>query len=232
MKNIQPRENAAPVILFFGPPGAGKGTQARLLVNAYACVHVTTGGLIRRKIQTDAAFRKSYGKDMAEGRLLDDNRTMHIVHDALKTIPRSSVILFDGVPRNMRQVRLLEHLLKEEGRAIAAAVYVHATRKEALERMTGRIECTSCGSDYHTKFRPPKRKTRCDKCGGSLQRRTEDEPKAALERLRIYRILTLPIVAHYRKKRAVIELKDNGQGIAHLHRTLVNELHARGILRR
>lgn len=185
-------------LIFLGPPGAGKGTQARTLAEAEGIPQIATGDMLR-----DAAARgtrlgleaKSY---MDRGALVPDGVVVGLVAERLEAPDATKGFVLDGFPRTLAQAEALERMLKDRDLAVERVIYFEVSERELLRRLTGRRVCRQCQSAYHLVSAPPKREGRCDRCGGELYQREDDSEAAVRRRLEVYAARTKPLLEYYR----------------------------------
>ncbi|GAA0716134.1 adenylate kinase [Clostridium malenominatum] len=184
-------------IILLGPPGAGKGTQAKLISHKYSIPHISTGDIFRKNIseQTPLGIKaKSY---MDKGQLVPDELTNEIVFDRLQNDDCKNGFLLDGFPRTVFQAEELDRFLQGEDTKINKALLIEVPQEFILDRMTGRRMCKDCGASYHVKFNSPKVEGVCDLCGGELTQRKDDKEETVKERLEVYSNQTAPLVEYY-----------------------------------
>jgi adenylate kinase len=190
-----------PRILLVGAPGAGKGTQAKRLAEAYDVPHITTGDALRanKDMETEHGTPREY---MEAGELVPDAVVNEIVVEALA---EADGFVLDGYPRNLAQAEFLS-----ERTDLDAVVYLDVSEPELVDRLTGRRVCPDCGASYHVEFNPPAEAGVCDDCGGELVQRDDDAEGTVRERLRVYRENTEPVVEHYREAGVLHEVDGEG----------------------
>lgn len=184
-------------ILLLGPPGAGKGTQAKLLVDRYGIPQVSTGDILRLAVkdQTPMGVRaKSY---MDQGALVPDEVVIGIIRDRLAMSDCSGGFILDGFPRTVPQADALASVLTGLGKSVEHVISIHVDKEELLQRITGRRVCRSCGRGYHVRFDPPKSPTICDSCSGELFQRDDDKEETMRKRLEVYEAQTAPLIEYY-----------------------------------
>jgi adenylate kinase len=187
-------------IILLGPPGAGKGTQAKLISQKYSIPHISTGDIFRKNIseQTPLGIKaKSY---MDKGQLVPDELTIDIVNDRLANDDCKKGFLLDGFPRTVKQAEALDKFLDSKDSKIDNALLIEVPREFILERMTGRRVCKDCGASYHIKFNPPKIEGKCDLCCGKIIQRKDDTEETVKERLDVYSKQTAPLIQYYKNK--------------------------------
>jgi len=184
-------------LILLGPPGAGKGTQSMVLSKQYKIPHISTGDILRESVKssTDLGARaKSY---MDKGELVPDGIVIGIVAQRLKMADCAAGYILDGFPRTLNQAVELDKELVAMKSTIDMVLYFETSSKVAIERLSGRRVCKSCGFNYHIKNIPPKVAGVCDKCGGELFQRPDDKEETVLNRLKIYEEQTKPLVDYY-----------------------------------
>jgi len=210
-------------IIILGAPGAGKGTQAEILSREMNLPHIASGDLFRQALEKKSELgllAKSY---MEEGRLVPDEIAIRIVLGRISLPDCASGCLFDGFPRTLEQAEALDRALAEQGKSIAKAIYIQVTKEEFLKRLSGRWLCRNCQMPYHLVTSPPKVQGKCDKCGGELYQRPDDNEETVRERFRIFFAQTAPILDYYRKQNKLIEVNGN-LGIQEVAREVISVL--------
>jgi len=196
-------------ILFMGPPGAGKGTQAERITASYGIPHISTGDAFRLAMKQGTPLGLQAKSFVDQGLLVPDEVTNGIVRERLAAPDCESGFLLDGFPRTIAQANALDEMLAEMGRKIDHVINLKVDRSLLLARLTGRRICKSCGSTYHVLFNPPKQEGVCDKCGGELYQRSDDTEEKVGTRLDEYTSKTAPLLAYYADKNLLFEL--NGE---------------------
>lgn len=199
-------------IILLGPPGAGKGTQAKSISNKYNIPHISTGDIFRKNISEKTPLGVEAKKYIDNGQLVPDSLTIDLVKDRLQEKDCSSGFLLDGFPRTVNQAEALDEFLKDNNTNIDTALLIHVPREFILERMTGRRVCPSCGASYHIKFNPPKRDSKCDICGSEVIQRADDTAATVNKRLDVYEAQTQPLIDYYTDK-SLLSKVDGTQAI-------------------
>lgn len=199
-------------IILLGPPGAGKGTQAKNIVFKYGIPHISTGDIFRDNIKKQTYLGTEAKKYIDKGELVPDDVTVAIVEDRIKRDDCAPGFLLDGFPRTIEQANALSSITNRIGRQIDYVINIDAARDELIERLTGRYVCSSCGASYHVKFNPPKRDGICDICGGKLIVRSDDTLEAVENRLSVYQRQTAPLIDYYLKLN-ILHTVDGAQDI-------------------
>ncbi|EFM11469.1 adenylate kinase [Paenibacillus curdlanolyticus YK9] len=193
-------------ILFMGPPGAGKGTQAERIVDQFSVPHISTGDAFRLAMKQGTPMGLKAKEFVDQGLLVPDEITNGIVRDRLLQDDCSNGFLLDGFPRTLQQAEALDSMLADMGRTIDHVVNLKVDRGLLLARLTGRRICKSCGSTYHVMFNPPKQEGVCDKCEGELYQRSDDTEEKVGTRLDEYISKTAPLLAYYDGKSQLREV--------------------------
>lgn len=186
-------------IILLGPPGAGKGTQAKSIALKYGIPHISTGDIFRKNISEKTTLGIKAKEYIARGELVPDELTIAIVEDRINQEDCKRGFLLDGFPRNVNQADALDEVLKKMGTAIDYAINIDVPRQSLVERLTGRRVCLSCGMSYHTAFNSPKVSGICDACGGKLIQRDDDKLETVINRLNVYNTQTAPLIDYYEK---------------------------------
>lgn len=187
-------------ILFMGPPGAGKGTQAERIVATFGVPHISTGDAFRLAMKEGTALGQEAKKYVDQGLLVPDEVTNGIVKDRLSLADCDKGFLLDGFPRTLAQAEALDEILAGLGKKIDHVVNLKVDRDRLLARLTGRRICRTCGATYHVLFNPPKVEGVCDKDGGELYQRSDDTEEKVGTRLDEYVSKTAPLLAYYEGK--------------------------------
>ncbi|TJY38848.1 adenylate kinase [Cohnella pontilimi] len=187
-------------ILFMGPPGAGKGTQAERIVEQFGIPHISTGDAFRLAMKQGTPLGVKAKEYVDQGLLVPDEVTNGIVRDRLAEPDCQRGFLLDGFPRTLAQAEALDQMLADMGRKIDHVINLKVDRGLLLARLTGRRICKSCGATYHVLFNPPKQEGVCDKCGGELYQRSDDTEEKVGTRLDEYTSKTAPLLTYYGNK--------------------------------
>ncbi len=202
--------NPAPLFLIFlGPPGSGKGTQARLLHDRLGWPHISTGDLFRYHLRQKTPLGLLAQGYMDKGELVPDAVTIDMVAERLAQPDAACGALLDGFPRNLAQVVAFEAMLAPR-QGVSLALHLLVPDEEIIRRLTGRRTCRQCGAVYHLEFNPPLRPGICDSDGGELYQRDDDKPETVQKRLYVYYKQTAPLIGYYFAKGALVELDGTG----------------------
>lgn len=195
---------SAPVLILLGPPGAGKGTQARLLEEKHGLVQLSTGDLLRSAVAAGTEAGKAAKAVMEAGDLVSDEIVIAILRDRLAEADCADGVILDGFPRTTVQAEALDALLSETGQKINAAISLEVEDAAMVARISGRFTCGGCGEGYHDSFKPTARPGICDACGGTdMKRRADDNAETVAQRLAAYHAQTAPLIDHYQDKGAL-----------------------------
>ena len=210
-------------IILMGPPGAGKGTQAALLVDHYKIPHISTGDMFREAIKQGTPLGLKAKEYMDAGALVPDEVTIGIVADRLAQPDCANGFLLDGFPRTAAQADALAKILSDLNINLDGVVNIEVPEEVLLERLTGRRVCKQCAATFHTVFNPPKVQGICDKCGGELFQRSDDTIETAQNRLKVYNEQTEPLIAYYSRQGLLKRIEGDGE-IQQVFRNIVKVL--------
>ncbi|MGV8949506.1 MAG: adenylate kinase [Cypionkella sp.] len=207
------------VLILLGPPGAGKGTQARMLEEDFGLIQLSTGDMLRAAVASGSAAGQQARAVMAAGGLVSDEIVLAILQDRMGQPDVAKGIILDGFPRTEAQAAALDRILAVRGQRVTAAISLEVDDEAMVGRVAGRFTC-ACGEGYHDDFKRPAKAGVCDKCGGSdFKRRADDNAETVRERLKAYHAQTAPLIAYYAGK-GVLERIDAMGEIAAVRRAL------------
>ncbi|MFN0009414.1 MAG: adenylate kinase [Planctomycetota bacterium] len=192
------------VVILFGPPGAGKGTQASRLAAALSLPHISTGDILRANREQGTALGRRAQEFMDAGKLVPDDLVLEMLFDRVTKKDCARGYLLDGFPRTLPQAEELARRLPKD--AAVQVVNIAVSDRSLVDRITGRRICRSCKNIHHVKTAPPKVSGRCDRCGGELEQRVDDTEGVLRERLAVYRRQTQPVEAAYRSRGLLVEI--------------------------
>lgn len=202
---------AAPVLILLGPPGAGKGTQARMLEDRFGLVQLSTGDLLREAVAQGTEAGRQAKAVMEAGALVPDEIVIAILRDRLSAPDCAKGVILDGFPRTRVQAEALDALLAETGQKIDAAISLEVDDAAMVDRIAGRYTCAGCGEGWHDSFKTPAQPGVCDKCGATaFKRRADDNADTVASRLDAYHAQTAPLIAHYAKAGALSRIDAMG----------------------
>lgn len=191
-------------IILLGPPGAGKGTQARQLEEKYGMVQLSTGDMLRAAIKKGEPLGLEAKSIMDAGKLVPDDLMIRLIEARIDQPDCSKGFILDGFPRTVPQAEALDKMLEAKGKKLDAVIEMQVDEEALVARVAGRFTCSKCGEGYHDTFKKPKKDGVCDVCGGGeFSRRADDNAETMKTRLQSYRDLTAPILPYYRGKGAI-----------------------------
>jgi len=186
-------------IILIGPPGSGKGTQAKMIVDRYKVLHVSTGDILRENVRNGTPLGVEAKKFMDAGKLVPDALLIDIIKDRLAKDDVKGGWMLDGYPRTIPQAEALDKILPALGQKINVVLNIDVPDEELVKRVTGRRMC-KCGATYHITFNKPKEEGKCDACGGELYQRADDTEETVKQRLNAYHAQTQPLIDYYNKR--------------------------------
>ncbi len=208
------------VLILLGPPGAGKGTQARMLEEDFGLVQLSTGDLLRAAVAAGTEAGRKARAVMEAGQLVSDEIVLAILQERMAQPDVARGIILDGFPRTDGQAAALDALLARAGQSVTAAISLQVDDEAMVVRVAGRFTCAACGEGYHDDFKRPAVAGACDRCGGTdFKRRADDNAGTVRERLKAYHAQTAPLIAYY-DARGVLETIDAMGPIADIRTTL------------
>ncbi len=196
-------------IIMLGAPGAGKGTQAKMIAEAYKLPHISTGDIFRANIKEGTDLGKEAKTYMDEGKLVPDELTVRILLDRVSKDDCKNGYVLDGFPRTIPQAEVLENELDKLGDKVDFAINVDVPDENIINRMSGRRACLKCGATYHIRHVPPKKEGICDICGSELVLRDDDKPETVKKRLDVYHEQTQPLIDFYIKRNVLKTVNGN-----------------------
>lgn len=212
-------------LVFLGPPGVGKGTQAENVSVNKDIPHVSSGDLLRAAVETKTETGLKAKEYIEKGLLVPDELVVKVVVGKITTECCKSGFILDGFPRNLSQAEILDKTLNELGKKIDKVFYFTASEDVIIKRLAGRRICKSCGAQYHEVFKPPVKDKVCDECGAELQQRNDDKPETVLTRLKVYREQTEELIDYYRVSGGLVEIDCNGN-VSEIEKNILKEFHS------
>jgi adenylate kinase len=196
-------------VILVGPPGAGKGTQAKALEARMGLKHIASGDLLRRAMREQTELGRVARSYVDKGELVPDDVVIEMIIERIYQPDCTAGVIFDGFPRTAEQATALEETLLEHGQTIDAVIYLTAPRDILLKRIAGRMTCRNCQASYNIYYSPPREEGICNRCGDELYERSDDNWSTATHRLDVYLHQTLPMIEHYREIGMLHEVDGN-----------------------
>ena len=197
-------------IIMLGAPGAGKGTQAKMIADKYQIPHISTGDIFRANIKNGTELGKKAKEYMDQGLLVPDELTVDLVIDRLSQDDCQKGYILDGFPRTIPQAKALDAALEKRGEKMDYAIDVNVPDENIVTRMSGRRACVGCGATYHVVYNPSAKGELCEVCGEKLILRADDQPETVQKRLGVYHEQTQPLIDYYTKKGVIAEVDGTG----------------------
>ena len=193
-------------IVLLGPPGAGKGTQAKVLSKEFGLLHISTGDMLRNAAKRGDGIGKKAAGYIERGELVPDEIVVSLVVSRISQKDAEKGFMLDGFPRNTKQADILSLALEQKNKKLDLVLYFSTSEKVSVERLSGRRVCRKCGSNYHVKNMPPKKEGVCDACGGELYQRPDDKEETVKNRLKVYDKETKSLIDYYRSQGLLREI--------------------------
>jgi adenylate kinase len=187
-------------LILLGPPGAGKGTQAKKMVDVYGIPQISTGDMLREAVKNQTQLGMEAKKFMDAGQLVPDEVVIGLVKERLSKPDTDKGFMLDGFPRTVPQAEELDKVLAGLNKNLDHVISIEVANEELMGRLTGRRTCKACGAGFHVIFDPPKEDGKCDKCGGELYQRDDDNEATVSNRLKVYDSSTKPLIDYYQGK--------------------------------
>jgi adenylate kinase len=186
------------ILLIMGAPGAGKGTQADLIVENKGFLKLSTGDVFRKHIREKTSLGKKVSELIASGELVDDETTFDLVKAEISGVAKTKTVILDGYPRNPHQAEILKEYMSSEGVPLLGVLFLEVAQDVVLSRISNRRVCKGCGATFHLEYKAPKKEGVCDSCGGEVYQRRDDQKENVVNRLEIYRRETAPLLEFYK----------------------------------
>lgn len=200
-------------LVLLGPPGAGKGTQAKKIIEDWNLVHISTGDIFRANIKNETELGKKVKAYLDEGKLVPDELTIALIWDRLDQDDAKNGYILDGFPRTLAQAKALEEGLEERGQNLDGALALEVPFDVLVPRLAGRRVCPQCGASFHIKDQPPKEDGICDLCGHELIQRDDDKEATVAQRIQVYEDSTAPLIQFYKERGKLLEV-DGDQAVS------------------
>ncbi|MBI4453644.1 adenylate kinase [Candidatus Woesearchaeota archaeon] len=194
------------ILILLGPPGSGKGTQSKRLMEKYNLPQISTGDILRAEVGKGTELGRRAKAVMDSGKLVSDDIILGIIKNRVEEPDCKKGFIFDGFPRTIPQAEGLKELLKQKRLKITKVLNIHLDDEIVVQRLGGRWTCTKCGAIFHASTNPPKKKGRCDKCNGELYQRDDQKESAVKERLNVYKKQTEPLINFYKKEKLLVDI--------------------------
>lgn len=204
------------IIVLLGPPGCGKGTQAKMMVKDVGVPQISTGDMLREQRSAGTDLGRKASEYMDKGELVPDELILDMVKDRIRKPDCKTGFILDGFPRTVRQAAALDKMLGGLGLALWRVIYFDVPDDEIVRRLTGRRSCKACGKIYHIIFNPPHSEGKCA-CGGELLQRPDDNEKVVKERLKVYIKDTAPVIDYYGGKGKFFKIEGGNMGIEQVY---------------
>lgn len=212
-------------LILLGPPGAGKGTQAKMLIDRFDIPQISTGDILRAAVKEGTPMGVRAKSFMDSGALVPDDVVVGIVRERLQKADCAKGFILDGFPRTVPQADALKESLSSLDKDLTAVISLEVDTEALVARLTGRRTCRQCGAGYHVTFDPPAKEGICDSCGGELYQRDDDQEKTIRNRLQVFRDQTEPLIAYYEHDGLVVSI-DGMQGIDEVKTSILAALKA------
>lgn len=197
-------------IVLLGPPGAGKGTQAKTMAAKLNRPHISTGDILRKNVSENTLLGRRAKDYMNKGALVPDELVTQMLTERISQPDTASGFILDGYPRNLNQARTLDETLAKGRQEIDLVVYLDTSETVIIQRLSGRLVCSKCGANFHVKNMPPKKEMTCDNCGGSLYQRDDDKEETIRKRLVVYRKESAPLIEYYESRHKLFRVNADG----------------------
>jgi len=198
-------------LILLGPPGAGKGTQAQMIVERYHIPQISTGDILRAAVKGKSPLGAKAKEFMDRGKLVPDELVIGIIEERLTASDCRPGFILDGFPRTIAQAEALQPILAKMGKSINHVINIEVDEEELVRRLTGRRTCKNCGAMFHLIFYPAKKEGMCDRCGGLLYQRDDDKEETIRTRLKEYQRQTAPLIQYYQGKKKLRSISGVGE---------------------
>lgn len=199
------------IVILFGPPGAGKGTQAKLLSSFLNVPHISTGDILRNNVKEGTSLGRQAKSYMEKGELVPDELVTDMISDYMRKPQTKKGFILDGYPRNISQAKDLNNIVKDLGSQIDLAIYFDTSKDVIVKRLSGRRVCRKCGRNYHLIHMPSKNNGICDDCGGELYQRDDDTKQTIINRLEVYLKQSTAVLDYYTKQGKLKRINGDSQ---------------------
>lgn len=214
------------MIVFLGPPGAGKGTQAEAISKEKKIPHISSGNLLREAVEAGTETGIKARHYIEKGLLVPDQIVVDIIKDRILKNDCKAGFVLDGFPRTLSQAKVLDEMLRNLGNRLDIVCYFSVSKENVVQRLSGRLICGSCGVNYHKIYVPSSKDGICDKCGGKLNQRADDKPETVFERLRVYHEQTEGLIDYYKKSGILREITSDDARIEMITRKISDTINS------
>ena len=211
-------------LVLLGPPGSGKGTQAEHLVQKVGLAHLASGDLLRSAVAAGTELGRKAESYMKQGVLVPDEVVIGLI---LETLEGKSGVILDGFPRTLEQAQALEQALGQRSQTIDRVLYISVAKDELIKRLSSRWTCKQCQAPYNLQGAPPRQEGKCDRCGGELYQRADDQPDTIRKRIKVYLTQTVPLIDYYRRSNRLAEVDGVGE-VAQITRAVLQAVGVEG----
>lgn len=198
------------IVILLGAPGVGKGTQSENIVKKYSIVQISTGDILRNEVKNETQLGKKAKQFMEKGELVPDELIIKMIENRIMQDDCAKGFILDGFPRTIEQAISFDNMLALKNMVLDHVIYIDVPDKEIIERLTLRRICPTCGAIYHLKNKPPRQDMVCDICGSKLVQRNDDIEETVINRLRVFKEHTKPLIEYYKKKGKLNSISGNG----------------------
>lgn len=211
------------ILAFLGPPGSGKGTQAKLLAERLKIPHISLGDILREEARRGTPMGKRIAELIHSGKLAPNELTIELTRKRIEEPDCKTGFILDGFPRSAVQAEAMDKIFGDRKLNLDKVIYFHVTEDQVVERLSDRRSCKSCGAVFHTKHKPPKASGKCDECGGELYQRQDDEESTIRTRFEVYEEQTKPLIDRYQGAHKLVTVDASGsiQGVFNKLLTIV-----------
>lgn len=199
------------ILALFGPPGSGKGTQAKSLIQKLGIPQLSTGDMLREAIKAGSPLGRRADGFMSQGNLVPDDLMIALIEERIGQSDCAKGFMLDGFPRTVAQAEALDKVLENQALKMGRVLSFRVNEEELTTRLSGRLVCSGCGASFHEVNKPPRVKDVCDVCGGGLIRRKDDSPEVIKHRLATFRASTAPVEAYYQARGVLVEINAEGR---------------------
>ena len=193
-------------LILIGPPGSGKGTQARLLSKRLKIPHISTGDILRETVKNKTQLGQEAQAYMEKGELVPDNVIIEIIKERISRPDCEKGYIFDGFPRTLNQAQMLDRIFKEKNKELDLVIQFKISDESLTKRLSGRLICSKCGADYNLYFKLPRVEGICDRCGGNLLPRQDDKKNVVTNRLKVFKNQTKQLINYYQKQAKIKDI--------------------------